>query len=249
MDKMLSKIFFSVLIIFIAENLFAGEPLKIYYFERVPYHFTDSNLNARGIIVERTIRICYKANIECRFFSIPTKRIFTYLKQKNLACSIGWYYTEKRSKIFKYTLPMFRSKAIVAVINKNKWTEDTYKCPIDKLFKSHLTLGLISGFKYGSIIEHKLVEYKNKINLMRFNVSIEKIIKLTAIGRVDYTFVSEDNVDYFLKTNKKMAKNLIIVHIKEIKQGKKRYMMCSKNISDRIIEKLNSAIKNLGYEE
>jgi len=238
------SIFFSIFY----SNIFFAATVKIYYFERPPYYFTENGI-AKGILIEKTEKIFNLAKIKYKFYSLPVKRIFAYLEKDIPACSPGWYYTEKRSKIFKYTLPIYESKPIVAVVNSDKWNYKNRFCSLKKLLLSNLKLGLISGFNYGKVLENSFYSMKKSLKLKRFTTSVDNIIKLVALGRIDYTFVSEENIYTFLNKNRRFKKFLTIVRINEIGKGEKRYIICSKKVSDKIIMKLNNAIKRLNYEK
>ncbi len=240
---------FFLLLTFFTNFIFAKSPLTIYYYERAPYHYTTEQGEAKGILIDITKKLLDNANIKYHFTSIPVKRIFTYLKKEEFSCSPGWFFTKERSKIFKYTLPIYESKPIVAIINAKKWKNHSTICSIDKLLKLNLTLGLISGFKYGKVIENKLREYKGIIKLKKITVSMDKIIMLTAIDRIDFTFVSKENIDFFLKNHKEFKKKIIVVKLPEIKKGEKRYIICSKKVPDQIIKKINKAILKLKDEK
>ncbi len=217
--------------------------LTIYYYDRPPYYFTDSFGIAHGIIIDKVRKILDIAKLKYKFENVPVKRVFYLLIADEYACSPGWYKTKERIKKFKYTLPIYQSEPSVVVINYKKCKK--LKCPknisIKKLLKSRMILGLISGFKYGDIIDSAIKKYNPNVN--SYTVSVDTILKMVARGRVDYTFVSKENINYLFNKNPELKRKLKIIGIKEIKKGSNRYIICSKKVSDRIIEKINKAIK------
>ena len=240
-------LYFFIFYLFISTNIFAKPSLTIYYFERPPFYFTDSDNKASGILIDITKNILDKANIKYTFISLPAKRVLSYLKTSTKACSPGWFFTDNRAKIFKYTLPIYRSLPIVAVINKKKWKKGVKSVSIDNLLKMNLSLALKSGFKYGEIIEKKLKKYPGKIK--KYTIKTDNLLKMIVVGRIDYTFLSLENVTDFLSNNSYASGKLTVVYLNEIKKGKLRYLLCSKDVSDQIIERINKAIEQYKNEK
>ena len=240
-------IYFFLFSFFISTNIFAKPFLTIYYLERPPFYFTDDNNNAAGTIIDITKNILDNANIDYKFISLPTKRILSYLKTSTKACSPGWFYTDKRAEIFKYTLPIYQSKPLVAVINKAKWKKTVKQISINELLKFNLVLGLKSGFNYGEIIENAIAKYHVKVE--KYTVKTDNLLKMIVTGRIDYTFLSLENITEFLNKNNNIANKLTIVYLNEIKKGKLRYLLCSKDVPKQIIERINKAIKKIKYEK
>ncbi len=240
-------IYFFLFSFILSTNVSAKYFLTIYYFERPPFYFTDDNNNAAGTIIDITKNILDNANIKYKFISLPVKRILSYLKTSTKACSPGWFYTDKRAKIFKYSLPIYQSKPFVAVINKAKWKKTVKEISINELLKFNLVLGLKSGFNYGEIIEKAIAKYHGKIE--RYTVNADNLLNMIATGRIDYTFLSLENVIGFLGKNNDIAKKLTLVYLNEIKKGKLRYLLCSKDVPDQMIERINKAIKKIKDEK
>ncbi len=215
--------------------------LKVYYFERMPYYYTDKNGIPKGIIIDRMKKILEKAKIKYSLQSLPVKRILLLLEEDCYACSPGWFKTEERLRKFKYTLPIFQSKKFVGIFNKNINIKDNIS--LRNLFASNYKLGLIDGFNYGPIIEKYLKKYKPKI--IRISTKPNNLIKMVALKRIDYTFFSLEQAKEFLRLHPDFGKNLKIISIKEISSGIKRYIICSKKVNEKLIIKMNKAIKEL----
>lgn len=182
-------------------------------------------------------------DINFSFVKLPVKRVILYLQQPVLACSPGWYFTKKRAQHFKYTLPIYVSKPMVAVVNSEKWGKNRNTVSLDSLFSMNMELGLISGFKYSKLLERYFRKHSEKIK--KYTMPVEKLLKLILTGRVDCTFLSYENASFLLKREKNFGNKLKIIHITNIKKGKKRYLLCSKAVPENIIKKLNNAIKRI----
>ncbi len=239
----MNRIIFIIMFIIISTTfLFSQQKvLKIYYYERPPYYYTDSKGQVRGFLNDIVKKIFDNAQIKYRFESIPVKRILLTLEKGNYACSPGWFKTEERLKKFKYTLPIFKSKTQVVLVNKE--LKIGSKISIKEFSKLNLKLGLISGFNYGALLEKYFKKFCPKIE--RFTTSPDNLMKMVALHRIDYTFFSKENIEKFFKNYPQFAKKLKIVFIKEISEGIKRYIMCSKDVNDEIIRKIDNSIKEL----
>jgi ABC-type amino acid transport substrate-binding protein len=99
------------------------------------------------------------------------------------------------------------------------------------------------GFNYGALLEKYFKKFCPKIE--RFTTSPDNLMKMVALHRIDYTFFSKENIEKFFKNYPQFAKKLKIVFIKEISEGIKRYIMCSKDVNDEIIRKIDNSIKEL----
>ena len=238
------KIFFMIFIqFFLSTTLFSFSSLKIYYFERPPYYYTDKNGAPTGLLIDITSKICRNADINFSFVKLPVKRVILYLQQPVLACSPGWYFTKKRAKHFKYTLPIYESKPIVAVVNSGKWGKRRNMVSLYALFSLNMELGLISGFKYSELLERFFRKHSEYIK--KYTMPVDKLLKLILTGRVDYTFLSYENASFLLKREKNFENKLKIINITDIKKGRKRYLLCSKAVPENIIKKLDNAIKRI----
>ncbi len=242
MRKLLT--FFSVVIfLFFNVNNLLPKVIKVYYYERFPYYYTLSNGKPAGILIDITKKIFDSAKIKYKFYKVPVKRILHILEKASFSCSPGWYFTKERAKIFKYTIPIYRSGPIVAIFN-SKISNLPEEISLKDILKSEYSLGLISGFKYGKIIDNALKKYKPK-NIQYFTITPKQLIFMVAKKRVDYTFFSEEHIKYFIEKNSFLKEELKLVKIKEIKKGELRYIICSKDVSDSIIKKLNEQIEKL----
>ena len=235
-------IIFTIIFHILSLNLIAkNKIIKIFYFERYPYYYTASTGEVRGIIIDITTKIFNHAKIKYKYVKLPVKRILYELKKPDVyACSPGWYYNEKRAKIYKYTYPIYESQPIVAVFNSKISIPE--EVSLKYLLEKHYNLGVISGFSYGKIIDDFLKKYPKKY-LYKLTGNPEQLLLLVAKNRVNYTLYSYEHVNNYLKVHPELK--LKLVKINEIKKGIKRYIICSKDVEDKVIKKLNKSILEL----
>jgi polar amino acid transport system substrate-binding protein len=63
------------------------------------------------------------------------------------------------------------------------------------------------------------------------------------LGRIDYTIVDVDELEYLAQQAQVSRAQLAMVEFDDIPQGNSRFIMCSRKVDDATIARINAAIK------
>ena len=211
--------------------------LKVYTFNRPPL-YTVKNNKFSGTLVDKTRKIFDKAGISYKFVQMPPKRILYKLTKEKNACSIGWFKTKEREKLFIYSKPICSESDYFIIAAKKSLNAD-----FTHILKSPLfSIALVNGFSYGDEIDNMLKNSKIK----KFYVpdaDARKLLLMIKNNRVDLAILSKEEAEFFL--NKDGLKNDIkLIPFRE-KIIIKRYIILKKKTDKKIIERINKAIEQL----
>lgn len=242
-------------------NALNAQTLTISYTEKPPYYYTDSSTKKpSGFLLEKTLKILNKAEItDYKLISLPPKRI---LKEMNdnmeFECSIGWFINEERKKIAQFSLPIHRDSAMVLIVNnkdlasmKGIKTLDDLKNWIAQKENSQKTisLGKVSGFSYGDVIDqfiaNNFVETTFKKHFLdQSSQDPIQLLSRISLRRINFGFFDQKEFEYFIQKEPTIARDLTVLKLKGMPEGKERYLMCSRKVSSETMVRINNAIKS-----
>ncbi len=234
------KIFFFLTILFIT-LLKAEDSLIIAYEERVPYveKYSDS---IKGLVATPIIKALQYSKIKYELKEKPSKRhLYEIEANINKMCAVGWFKNTQREKFAKFTLPLYQDMPL-GIISRKENENILKNIPIDKLLKNrNLSLLSKASYSYGSFLDEKIKNFKTIKKEVYTNN--KKMLSMIVAKRADYLFISEEEAKILL--NNKAMNDLKFFSVKNIPKGNKRYLICSKNVSDETIKLINEYIKPL----
>jgi len=215
-------------------NIYA---LDIVYEPRSPY-VTQINDSISGLVATPLIKALDEAKITYNLKNQTSKKHLKEIErnQKEI-CAVGWFKNPKRELFGKYTKPLYQDKPMGIIVNHKSDIKNN--TDISNLLKTNNYKVLIKdSYSYGKFLDDKL---KNK-KVKKTTTSNDKMASMIAKGRADFMFISYEEATSIMKNNKYKSK-LQYISLKGMPEGNKRYLICSKKVSDRIIEQLNKYIK------
>ncbi|MFH1982308.1 MAG: transporter substrate-binding domain-containing protein [Pseudomonadota bacterium] len=219
----------------------AETPLRIIYFERPPHYYTYRG-EAQGVLVERTRTIMAEAGMRATFVKIPVKRIINEIQTATTpVCSIGWFKTAERLAFASFTLPIYQDRPLVVLTTRDKHPRIAGYAGMDALLADmSQTLGVVSGFSYGSVVDRMMANRHSTIESVTGNLS--QLLKMLDAGRVDYLILSPEGIPGALRAVGLNPENFDTVEFQDVPPGNPRYLMCSQSVPEAVIDGINKAI-------
>lgn len=219
-----------------------GEPLKVLYSERPPYLITESNGHVRGLTGTPAWNAFQSLNQAISWEQVPSKRQMVQLKSnKNKVCSVGWFKNEERLSYVKYTNSIYHDRPLTLVIRASD--KSIYEGITLQQVLGHRDLTLIvkSGYSYGPYIDRLLNELKPSI----FETTLENrdMLEMIIHQRADYFFAAQEEATTLI-SEASSPEFFSQHHFTDKISGEKRYIICSKLVSNSTIEQLNRWITN-----
>lgn len=258
---MIKYLTLSFLLFLYGTSSLIAQTLIISYTEKPPYYYTDSeSKKPSGFLLEKALKILNKADITSyKVLPLPPKRILKEMEDNiETECSIGWFANEERKKIAQFSEAIHRDSPMVLIVHSKDLPQmsdikslDDFKNWINKkeYDQKLISLGKVSGFSYGDkldqFIADNFVEIQSKKHFLDQS-SQDPIQLLSRISnrRINFGFFDQKEFEYFSQKEPMFAKELSVLSLKGMPEGKERFIMCSKKVHADIMVRINSAIKN-----
>jgi uncharacterized protein (TIGR02285 family) len=223
-----------------AVTCWANDTITLNYNERPPYLVPAADGSATGLTGTPAANAFKAAGIAVSWAKVPTIRQLAAVKEtQGMNCAIGWFKTPEREQFAKFTKPIYRDKPWMVLANATFAVKDGAKLE-DVLSAKGVRVLTKDGFSYGPYIDDLLA--KTKPHLTVSNGSTSQMLQLINAGSVDFMFVSEEEAEYLVEQAGLSMKNFRQIRFPDMPKGGERYIMCSKNVPDDVMAKLNKNI-------
>lgn len=172
----------------------------------------------------------------------PASR-FLQLLEKNagLDCGIGWYKNPAREAIGKFTKPLYQGRPLEALVlasNNRLHATDSVEAV---LANNSLVLLVKQSYSYGPVLGAMMEKYQTR----REKTTAENIqmVQMLAAKRADYMFAAPEEARASIEAAGLSPNEFKLLALKNMPDGERRHIMCSKNVPNDFIAKLNAAIK------
>ena len=97
------------------------------------------------------------------------------------------------------------------------------------------------GYSYGDFLDKKIATY----NPTRTVTTVENsgMLKMIYAGHADYFLIAPEEAEGLIQTSEFDAQDFKTIRFTDIPSGEKRYILCSMQVEESIIEQLNEAIR------
>ncbi len=215
---------------------------------RPPFRVWKDEQTLTGLFVEQAAKVFREANVSFKWRRSSASRTQSMLeKNRGSICSTGWFKTKKREAYAKFSKPFYQGNGTGALVRKDHDEVLLHKTFRELLADKNLTVGIRRGWSYGKFFDSLLEDFKTKKVI--HNQTNDGSAAMLIAGRFDYLLVSVDTSEYLMKSVTGGVEKLKIVAMKDAPPGDLRYIMCSKNVSDEIMSRLNAAIDRLKLVE
>ena len=230
-----------VFLVAVGAPMAMGEPLTVSYLERPPYYYTQRG-KAAGTLIELASEIFNDAGIEISFKPMPPKRIMRIIRGNSAPhCSVGWFKKPEREEFAKFSLPFYRNRPITLLTSADRTSFFASYQTLREVFSDDtLVMATISSFSYGPYIDELIKELPPKIH----EIPGERIqlVRLIKKGRASYLLTAPEETEMLVKSAGFSQSAFVSIPLKDIPVGNKRYLMCSKKVSDKVIERFNRSL-------
>lgn len=219
----------------------AGTVITLHYNERPPYLVSTAH-GVTGLTGNPATIAFQNANLPFVWKRTPSKRQM-YILQQNQGqdCLVGWFKNPEREKYAKYTLPIYQDVPQVALTRADNNRIDAVNT-VDALFSdTNLTLLVKDGYSYGDFLDRKIAEY----NPTREVTTVENsgMVKMVQAKRADYFFIAPEEAEGVIQTTEFSTDDFKFVRLQDVPSGENRYILCSLQVDDSVVDRLNAAIK------
>lgn len=219
----------------------ASAQIALHYNERPPYLvLKDGQLS--GLTGAPAVAAFKAAGIAFTLHLTPTARQLAMIKDNaGMDCGIGWFKNEEREGFARFTKPIYQDRPQIALtVAKNTKVKegDTVE---SILGNKNLTLLVKQGYSYGKTLDALIA----KLQPVQHAVAVENVqmLKIILAERADYMLIAPEEADGLIATSEVNPADIRKANFSNAPNGENRYILCSKNVPDETISKLNSVIK------
>lgn len=229
-----------VLGLLFAGSALAAEKITLYYNDRPPYLVPGPDGSASGLTGTPSAQAFNDAGVAFAWVRMPTNRqLMSIRKNGAMECAAGWFKTPERERYAKFTKAIYRDKPAVGLAN------DGFQVAANATVKTVLaTKGVRilvkDKFSYGPYIDDLIVKLKPHMTYTTTENSL--MVEMIRIGRADLMFVAEEEAAYLAEEAGAASRELHLIRFADMPAGEKRYIMCSKQVPDEVMHRLNQAI-------
>jgi len=236
---------FLAYVFFLAGGMVAStaqaEVLRIIYADRAPYYLTNADGTVAGLVSGKVDQALKQAGIEADWEYQSSKRQIGFVKSgKGNICTPGWFKKPEREIFAKFSDPVYRDKPQIIVVRDKDKSRFTHKTLDELMSDPTFKMGAKLGYSYGAFVDGLLKTHNPRtITTSQDNVGMVKMLNR---NRFDY-FISTPEEAQAVQTELKISKGVItILPLSDFPQGNFRYLMCSKAVSEDIIQRFNKAL-------
>ncbi|MEW5727854.1 MAG: transporter substrate-binding domain-containing protein [Pseudomonadota bacterium] len=234
----------SVMLAMAAVPSWAGEPVRMLYFEREPYYFT-TEAGVAGFLVERTEKLLAAAGLTAEWVPSSPPRIVETIRQgREPVCSPGWFRTDDRAATGRFTAPIHRDPPMALLVRER--SPVLRHSHIDQVLADpRLRLLVKSGFSYGAQVDDKL--QTARLTVLSTGAKASQLARMVAGGRADMVFVAADEGPGMLKADPAL-RELRLFSPAGLDQGEHRHIWCASAVDPAVVERMSrAALRLFGY--
>jgi polar amino acid transport system substrate-binding protein len=219
-------------------------PITMHYYERKPFHYTADNFQVEGLVVTPTIQAFKKIGTPIVWKLTPASRILATMKANIGAdCSAGWYKTAERESYARFTLPIYNDKPLIAIARADFAAPEGISAK--ELFaQPQIKLVLKQGFVHGAYLD-KIIAQMPPQNIIKVSDEVSSMVRMIKSGIADLMTATQEEAEMYVSQAGYGMKDFRVFHFPDVPAVEKRYILCSKQVPEEVINKLNAAIVDL----
>lgn len=213
----------------------AAEPLVLHYYTRPPLYSMSAAGKMQGLVAEPVERALQRSGLAYRWQDTPSSRQLLVVQSGHgQDCAVGWFYTAERARSGRFSRPVFRSQAMVALVS-NRLALASGAPVAELLGKRNAILVVREQFSYGP----ELDQYIKDQNPRRISSSapIDQLVRLLTQGLADYMFIDAEEADSLRVAGTRVVK------FADLHNGEARYLYCSFAVSEQTMAAINRALE------
>ena len=216
--------------------------ITVYYIERPPYLISTPN-GVEGLTGNPTEWAFKKAEIPFEWRELPTARQLKLIQANSgCDCLVNYFKTPEREKYGKYTLPIYQDQPHIAVARADNGKLMSGGTVDMALSNPDIILEVKKDWSYGAFLDDKIAQHRPKTDETIGDNT--QLVKKIHAERADFFFTTAAEADALFAGPGFRKQDFKYITFRDMPMGEKRYLLCSQQVGDEIIEKLNAAISS-----
>ena len=215
--------------------------VTLHYIQRPPY-MTSSGNSLTGLTGEPSFEAFKNAKIPFVIAETPfARQLHMIEKNSGRDCVIGVFKKPEREAFAKFTNPIYKDQPqiiLTAAANAQRFAKIN---SVTDLFADESVILLVKlGYSYGVALDKLIEQHQPRARTTTDeNLLMIKSIKLRT---TDYMLIAPEEAAIAITAAGFSEKDFAQIKFNNMPDGEYRQIMCSKNVPDELINKLNAAI-------
>lgn len=220
-----------------------GQEIIVHFHERRPF-YTLYKGEPRGVVATPISRAFSYADIPFKWQETPATRQLKIIRlNESKTCAAGWFKTTEREQFSRFSLPVYQDNPFVAITRADNERINNQET-VDFILKDRrLVLLVKESYSYGDYLDSKIEQINPRT--ITTTVDTQAMLKMLHSFRADYFFVTEEEAKEHLLYSSLKKGDFKLVTFSDIPKGNKRYLICSKQVEEDVMKRLNRAINYL----
>lgn len=156
-------------------------------------------------------------------------------------CMVGLFKKPERERFAKYSRPIYQDQPhvlLTSVANAPRFAAHT---SVEAVFSDKALVMLVKlGYSYGAALDALIDRYQPTHQ----TTADENLAMIRQIqyGMADYILISPEEATPAIEAAGLKQQYFRQIHLKDMPPGEFRHIVCSKNVSDAVMQRLNAAI-------
>lgn len=216
------------------------EPVILLYNDRPPYMVSQPDSSAVGLTATPAANAFKAAGIPFTWTKMPTNRQLALVKDiPGMYCAIGWFRKPEREEFARFTKAIYQDKPTVALTNAQFHVRDG-NALANVLAMKGVRVLVKDQFSYGTYIDGLLANVRPTI--ISTTAENVQMVQMIQANRADLMFVAEEEANYFIAQAGFGMHDIRVLRFADMPKGERRHIMCSRNVPEDVIARLNKAI-------
>lgn len=218
--------------------------IEVLYQDRPPYYLTNEDGSPGGLVAGPVAEALAAAGIDAHWSDRPSKRQMEAVKANRTAvCSPGWFKKPEREEFAKFSDVVYQDLPQVVVTNRNGASVSDFGTLASLFADREMMFGTKLGYSYGPFVDGLRDQFSpNVVTTAQDNSGM---IRMLLGRRFDYMIAAPEEVESLSRTFGDRATEIVSNRMSDVPPGNKRYLMCSKKVSDDILRRFNKALADL----
>ena len=218
------------------------QPVTLHYVERPPYMMT-SGAGLTGLTGGPSYQAFVKAKVPVEIRKTPFARQLHYLEiNSGMDCMIGMFRKPERERFAKYSKPIYQDQPQMILTSTAKAGRFSgHSSVADVLSDKGLVLLVKLGYSYGVPLDALIEKYQpTRQTTTDENLAMVRQVKF---GMADYMLMAPEEANVAIAAAGLVPQDFQHIKIKSMPGGEYRHLLCSNNVPDEVMQRLNAAIR------
>lgn len=218
------------------------EPVTLHYVQRPPYMMAVGD-GLVGLTGGPSYQAFLQAKVPVVVKETPFARQLYYLERNSgKDCMIGMFRKPEREAFARYTKPVYQDQPQIILTGATSASRfSSYQSVMDVLGDKKMVLLVKLGYSYGAALDALIEKFQpTRIKTTDENLQMIRSVRLNASS---YMFMAPEEASAAIEAAGFDPAEFKQITLNNMPEGEYRHLLCSRNVPDDVIQKLNAAIR------